>query len=194
MEQEFALRRGGVHLLGQGNAPPRVFRYRRAPLPYSRSRRSRRNSVASAHRRSRSVRLCYKNGPFVSSGQIGTQEGAPECRVTAEFRLSSCFAFSTTALGCSPDYTPEQCIFNGFIRICLTCIPPSATGRTRVLLRPALCGSYCCAYLRFSAPGEQIWRLAEKPGSPPARILVAIGLDPEVYLRDCPRLYRRPSD
>ena len=33
MEQEFALRRGGVHLLGQRNVPPRVFRYRRAPLP-----------------------------------------------------------------------------------------------------------------------------------------------------------------
>jgi len=31
MEQEFALRRGGVHLLGQRNVPPRVFRYRRAP-------------------------------------------------------------------------------------------------------------------------------------------------------------------
>jgi hypothetical protein len=34
MEQEFALRRGGVHLLGQGNVPPRVFRYRpRATAP-----------------------------------------------------------------------------------------------------------------------------------------------------------------
>jgi len=71
MEQEFALRRGGVHLLGQRNVPPRVFRYRRAPLPPSRRRRSRRNSVASAQPRSRSVRLCYKNGPFVSSGQVG---------------------------------------------------------------------------------------------------------------------------
>jgi hypothetical protein len=71
MEQEFALRRGGVHLLGQRNVPPRVFRYRRAPLPHSRRRRSRRNSVASAQRRSRSVRLCYKNGPFVSSGLVG---------------------------------------------------------------------------------------------------------------------------
>src|SRR4029077_14672900 len=48
---------------------PRVFcRYRRAPLPPSRRRRSRRNSVASAQPRSCSVRLCYKNGPFVSSG------------------------------------------------------------------------------------------------------------------------------
>ena len=80
MEQEFALRRGGVHLLGQRNVPPRVFRYRRAPLPPSRRRRSRRNSVASAQPRSRSVRLCYKNGPFVSSGLEAGLKPSPRIR------------------------------------------------------------------------------------------------------------------